>query len=109
MAPPEILDRERPEMPEGFDPEKMKPDMEGMTPPADFNGSKMDFERNENGTITLPDGTAAESPLPEGNGHGGRGPGSGFGDNMPNQAIALSEVFTISAGANYFNFIGFKE
>lgn len=37
MAPPEMLDSERPEMPEGFDPEKMKPDMEGMIPPDSFD------------------------------------------------------------------------
>jgi len=109
MAPPEILDSERPEMPEGFDPEKMKPDMEGMTPPAGFNGNKMDFERNEDGTITLPDGTVVDPSKFEDKGHEGRGPDGDFGGHMPNEAIELSGIFTIKAGANYFNFISIKE
>ena len=109
MVPPEMLDRERPEMPEGFDPEKMKPDMEGMTPPADFNGSKMAFERNKDGTITLPDGTVVDPSKFEYKGHGERGSGGDFGSNMPNEVIESSEIFTIKAGANYFSFISIKE
>ena len=98
-----------PEMPEGFDPEKMKPDMEGMPPPPGFNGNKMDFERNEDGTITLPDGTVADPSRFGDRGRGGRGPAGGFGGNMPNEAIELSEIFPIKAGANYFSFISVKE
>jgi hypothetical protein len=109
MAPPEMPDGERPEMPEKFDPEKMKPDREGMTPPAGFNGGKTDFERNENGTITLPDGTVAAPSFFEGKGYGERGPGGGFGGNLPHEAMELSDIFTIKAGANYFSFISIKE
>lgn len=97
------------EMPERVDPEKMKPDMEGMTPPADFNGSKTDFVRNEDGTITLPDGTVVDPSKFEYKEHEGRRPGGDFGGNMPNEPIESSEIFTIKAGANYFSFIGIKE
>jgi len=109
MLPPEMPDGERPEMPEGFEPEKMKPDMEGLTPPDGFNDSKMKFERNEDGTVTLPDGTVIDQFEFEVKGTGDRRPDSGFGGHMPNEAIELSEIFTIKAGANDFSFIGIKE
>jgi len=83
--------------------------MEGMTPPAGFNGNKMDFEKNEDGTITLPDGTVVDPSKFEDKGHEGRGPDGNFAGHMPNEAIELSGIFTIKAGANYFSFISIKE
>ena len=72
-----------PELPEGFAPEKMEPGMEGTPPPGGFNGGSMGF--------------------------GGGGPGGNFAPNMPNEAIALSEIFTLKTGANYFRSIAIKE
>lgn len=109
MTPPEGFNGERPEMTDNFDPGKMKPDMEGMTPPVDFNGGRMDFERNEDGTITLPDGSVADPSAFEAMGEGSPRPDGNFGDNMPNEAIELSETFTVKTGANYFSFISVKE
>lgn len=107
MTPP-AFNGEGSEMPGNFNPGQM-PDMGGMTPPAGFNGGKMDFEQNEDGTVTLPDGSVVNPAEFEGKGQGGRGPGGAFGGNMPNEAIELSEIFTIKSGANYFSFITMKE
>ena len=82
--PSEGFNGERPEMPEGSAPDQMMPDMEGMTPPEGFNGD------------------VAAPPEFGGQGQGGRG---GFGGNMLNNALELSEIFTIKPGANYFSFI----
>ena len=108
MESPEMPTGERPEMPEDFDPNKMKPDMENMTPPDGFNGGKMDFEPNDDGTITLPDGSVVDPSEFGGKGPGGRGQGGSIDGNMPNQPIELSEIFTIKNGVNYFNFITIK-
>ena len=118
MAPPEGFNGEMPEgmtPPEGFNgemPEDMTPPEdfngekpEGMTPPYGFDGGKMDFERNEDGTVTLPDGSIVDPSQFGGKGQGGRGPGGGFGGNMPGRDAEMSEIFTIKAGANYFSFI----
>ena len=72
-----------PELPEGFAPEKMEPGMEGTPPPGGFNGGSMGF--------------------------GGGGPGGNFAPHIPNEAIALSEIFTLKPGANYFRSIAIKE
>lgn len=103
MTPPEGFKGEIPggmTPPEGFKGEIP----EGMTPPEGFDGGKMDFERNEDGTITLPDGSIVDPSQFGGKGQGGRGPGGGFGGNMSGRG-ELSEIFTIKAGANYFSFI----
>jgi len=109
ISPPEMPDGERPELPEGFVPEKMKPAREEILPSAGFNDSKMGFERNEDGTITLPDGTVIDPSEFEAKKTGDRGPDGGFGGHMTNEAIELSGIFTIKAGANYFSFISIKE
>ena len=100
MTSPPGFNGERGEFPEGFDPEKMKPDMDGMIPPDGFNGGRMEFDRKEDSTIPLPDGTVTAPSEFE-----GRGPGGNFGNHMPNEDIELSEIFTIKPGANYFSFI----
>lgn len=109
VPPHEEFMVDRRELPDGFDPNKMKPDMEGMPMPEGFNGSKEDFERNEDGTITLPDGTVIESGKPESTIQGSRGPGGELDGNMPNLPIKLSEIFTIKSGANYFILVGYSE
>lgn len=91
-----------PEMPEGFEPEKGTHEREEMMPPAGFKDT-MELERNEDGTITLPDGSVVDPSEFE-----GKGPG-GFGGTVPDEAKELSEIFTIRAGANHFNMIGVKE
>lgn len=40
---------------------------------------------------------------------GGRGPGGHEDINMPNDAIELSDIFTIVNGENYFSFVSIKE
>ena len=106
---------QRPEMPDGFNPENMTPpanfNPENMLPmeksdgerPIDFNPEimKPKFEKNEDGTITLEDGTVM-NPSEFGNRNMGRGQaGRGEGD-LSKQAIELSDVFTIVDGENYF-------
>ena len=86
-------------------------DMENMTPPEGMEnmerpergkGSREEVTMNEDGTITLPDGTSVDPSQMErpqggqGSGFGGRGQGGG----------AVGEVtttFTIVDGANYFS------
>ena len=87
MTPPKDFNGQGPTLPEGFDPNKMKPDMEGMTPPDNFNRDKMNFDRSEN---------RGQRP-------------NNIGGNMPNVAIPLSEIFTIKSGENFFSFISIKE
>lgn len=120
MTPPEGFEGEPPE---GFTPGQMMPP-EGMTPPE---GNLEDgIVHNEDGTITLPDGTIIDpeeikSKLEDIKGdkpadipnetrpnkeHGGRE--GVFGENVPNQAVELTETFVIKNGANYFSFIQLK-
>ena len=90
MTPPEGMENmERPELPEGM--ERPEGGMGEVTP-------------NEDGTITLPDGTTvdpSQMQRPEGGrggGFGGRGQqGGGQGSGE------LSAAFTIVDGANYFS------
>lgn len=87
-----------PKMPDGFDPDK-------MTPPDGFNDNNMHFDRNEDGTIKLPDGPFVDPSKFE----DGRPAGKGSGGNMPNEAIELSEIFTIKEGPNYYSFISIRQ
>lgn len=90
MTPPEGE-----EPPEGFDrPGDFEPP-EGMERPED--GERP--QRNEDGTVTLPDGTTVEPgqlTRPDGEGHGGR-----F-DGGAQEAGEVSTEFTITDGGNFF-------
>lgn len=85
--------------PEGFEPpEDMEPP-EGEPGQRPENGERP--QRNEDGTVTLPDGTTADpSQLtpPDGEGRGGR-----FDDG--GQEAELTTVFTIAAGGNFFTHV----
>ena len=118
MTPPDGFDpgQGRPDMggmtpPEGFVPGEGRPGMDGMAPPEGWNG-KMEPEQNEDGAFILPNGDVIDpktfSSYFEGGTSSGRGPG-GFGGNLPNEAIELSEIFPVKQGANYFSFISLKE
>lgn len=127
------------EMPEGFDPGKMRPGMENM-PPQDFNGQwempempgventtppefngdigkmppnfneeQRKFAGKEDATMAMPEGMGERPDKFEGKGGGERVPGSKNAGNTPNQAVELSEVFNIKTGANYFSFVSVKE
>ena len=97
--------------PEGFVPGEGRPGMDGMAPPEGWNG-KMEPEQNEDGAFILPNGDVIDpktfSSYFEGGTSSGRGPG-GFGGNLPNEAIELSEIFPVKQGANYFSLISLKE
>jgi len=97
MEPPESF--EPSERPEGME------HLEGMEPPV----------MNEDGTITLPDGTVidpADMPQrPEGQGDRGPGGPSGFRPGMEGQAgeSEPSDIFTIQNGGNMFYGVGKPE
>ena len=88
------------ERPDNFDPNTMKPDMEGMTPP----------ERPEGGEFIPPEG-GFEGGHPGRNPDGteglGRGPGGNGQFDLENSEV--SKVFTITDGGNYFANISFIE
>ncbi len=83
------------EKPDGFDP-NMRPNQDGSTPPDDF-------KINEDGTITLPDGTVVDPSE-----MGDRGQFKGQGEFSGNMPMELSEIFTIKVGENYFSSISVK-
>ncbi|MBR6747506.1 MAG: carbohydrate-binding domain-containing protein [Clostridia bacterium] len=92
-------DGERPEMPEGgFD----------AMPVPEFGGGELPegFKKNEDGTVTMPDGSTLDpSQMPDRGFGGGRmpeggfrgQPGQGSGEQMP-----VSMEFVIADGGNYF-------
>ena len=112
MRPEMPEDGEMPEPPEGFEPGEMP---EGIEPPMDGARPEMpeDVTMNDDGTITLPDGTVidpgemrGERPageMPEGvePPAGGFGGGRGGMSGGMNAAETTTE-FPLTAGANYF-------
>ena len=111
---------EKPDMGDRTPPEGMeKPDMEGMTPPDGMEkpdgkehpeGGRDGFTRNEDGTITLPDGTTVD-PSQMGRPEEGKG---AFGGPIPQEGQSgetaeRSAVFTVTAGGSFFGGIGAME
>ncbi|MBQ7778460.1 MAG: carbohydrate-binding domain-containing protein [Oscillibacter sp.] len=94
------------ELPEGMERPEEAVRPEGMEPP----------ELNEDGTITLPDGTVidpSQMQRPEGQG-GGRGPGGMMGGGRPGMMggageTERSDVFAIQNGGNMFSGVSAAE
>ena len=102
---------EKPEEMGKFDPAQMPEGMEkpeGAERPEGGRGERGEFTRNEDGTVTLPDGTTMDpGQLPQG---GNKGNGGGFGGRggfqgsfNSGEGAELSATFTIVDGANFFS------
>jgi len=90
---------EIPQHPGGAEPPAGMEPPEGMERPDGDGRHPANFQMNEDGTVTLPDGTVIDPA--QLTAHGGR-PGGGMGDSFEGER---NEVFTIVSGGNYFSFV----